>query len=359
MASSTNSVPQSHNPGGFFGANSRGQSNEDDSGPFTLENKDLADPLVKWSHKTASMLRQENSGAIKTMERNRRFYDGKQWSTDRPPWKNSAVINYCNYVVDHWSALLNDNRPKFVYEAIRLQYQPQAEILSAMRDQDSERDGWDMKREEAVWRSRVDGRSYITLRPDPDLHNYEGGVTMKVISADKLLVNKSATSSVTPIKDASYILYEHYESEGALLTKYKRLRKFAHTNYLYGNSDDDGYSEGEMIAVPAQNVTSTGPGGFTYESPRNAPAATRSGGGGSKGCLVREWWLRPKGPKNQITVTKCKWKANGKLATVKKYLRFEDKSVEPLQTVVLEGGTTYELPLSICIMLDFAGMFLG
>ena len=311
------------------------------------------DSRVRWSHNTAAMIRSENSGRLKTIERNRRFYDGEQWNSNRPPWKNAAVLNYCSFVCDHWAALLSDNKPRFVYEALRREDEYQAEIASACRDYDELRDDWQEKREMAILASRVEQVSYYTLRYDPSKYSYQGGITLKVVSSTQIFLDKNATC----IDDAEYVLYEYYESEGALLSKYKKLRDVIERDW---RAQNDGFDENnnEMVGVPAQFVESTA-SSPTYEPPRQAPAAARNGGDGSRGHRVREWWLRPKGPRNSIKVKKLKWRPDGTIATKRKFLEFSNGELEPLMTVVTEGNIVYELPMSVAMIMEFVGDTLG
>jgi len=335
-------VPYTHEPASQFLGSGEGQGNEGSS-IFTLPRKAKRDARVKWSHKTAATLKAEADPRIKEIERNVRFFNGDQWAKNRAPWKNSIVINYCSWICEQWCALLCDNKPRFVYESLKLKDEPLAEIATAIRSFDEMRDEWDRKREEAVLISRVKKESYLTLRHDPSLHGGEGGITMKVISPEHVFMNKEATS----VDDADLFLYEYYDTPGALMSRYKKLKLSVETYSGYLDPDSTG-----DIGIPAQ--ASSGYSGNTlYSAPRHGDAAERPGGG-SAGVKVREWWLRPKGPKNEITLRRARWSANNKLATRKKFFRFANGEHEPLQYVITEGNVVYELPMSVAALMQFA-----
>ena len=341
-------VPYTHSPGAFFTGNASGATpdNVDQGGnPFTLPRRASRDPRVEWSHKTATTLKQESSTRIKEIERNVKFYNGEQWAANRAPWKNNVVINYAAWTCDQWTALLCDNKPRFVYEPIRLADEAKAEIATAMREFDETRNEWDRKREEAVLVSRIKKEAYYTLRYDPSINGGEGGIDLKVLSPDMVFRDSMSTS----VEDANTILLEYPEAPGAILERFPKLRRKIERYQTDSWSKDD--SDADEIAVPGQMVESTS--GPIYNAPRHAPAAERPGGGSSGGVMVREWWLRPKGPKHQVKIKKLRWNAANRIATRKKFIKFKDGSLEPLQTVVTEGNVVYELPLSIVSLLQF------
>lgn len=350
-------VPYSHRPASYFGAGSGTRPDDADGEErsiFSLPKKSKKDPRVRWSNKTAATLHQEAGPRLKEIERNVAFFNGDQWAKNRALWKNGVVLNYAAWICEQWTALLCDNKPNFTYESIKLGDEPQAEIATAMRSFDEARDGWDAKREEAVLISRVKKEVYATLRYDPSAHGGSGGITMKVISPENFFMNSSATC----LEDAEYVLYEYYETPGALLQRFKDLKRSLdrHDEMM---SKDDGYMDteaGEQIGIPGQFGTATS--GNAYAPPRHDRQAERPGGG-SKGVLVREWWLRPKGPKNQIKVKRLRWNAGNKIATRKRFYRFEDGHHEQLQTVITEGNVVYELPMSVAALMQFVSDSLG
>lgn len=348
-------VPMDHKPGSYFGgSNGTRPDDDEEKGPFSLPKRIKKDARVRWSHKTAATLHQEAGPRLKEIERNVAFYNGEQWNKNRAPWKNNVVINYASWICEQWTALLCDNKPNFTYESIRLQDEPQAEIATAMRAFDESRDGWSAKMERAVLTSRVKKEAFFTMRYDPSAHGGTGGITLKVIQPEHVFRNKSSTC----IEDAEYILYEYYDTPGALLGRYKGLRNSV-KRYADLMDRSDGYVDteaGESIGIPAQYGTSTA--GPTYTPPRRDSPAQRPGGG-SKGVLAREWWMRPKGPKHEIKVKRMRWNAGNRLATRKKFYEFADGTQEPLQRVITEGNIVYELPMSVVSLMQFASEVLG
>lgn len=350
-------VPYSHRPASYFGAGSGTRPDDVDSEErsiFSLPKKAKKDPRVRWSSKTAATLHQEAGPRLKEIERNVAFFNGDQWAKNRAPWKNNVVLNYAAWICEQWTALLCDNKPNFTYESIKLGDEPQAEIATAMRSFDEARDGWDAKLEEAVLISRVKKEAFFTMRYDPAAHGGNGGIVMKVISPEHFFMNKSATC----LEDAEYVLYEYYDTPGALLQRYKGLKRSLDRHHEMMEKDE-GYMDteaGEQIGIPGQFGTTTS--GNTYAPPRHDRPADRPGGG-SSGVLVREWWMRPKGPKNQIKIKRMRWNAGNRLATRKKFFRFEDGTHEPLQTVITEGNVVYQLPMSVASIMQFASDALG
>jgi hypothetical protein len=350
-------VPYSHQPASYFGAGS-GTRPEDADGEersiFSLPKRSKLDPRVRWSNKTAATLHQEAESRLREIERNVAYFNGDQWAKNRAPWKNNVVLNYAAWICEQWTALLCDNKPNFTFESIKLGHETQAEIATAMRSFDEARDGWDAKREEAVLISRVKKEVFATPRYDPSAHGGAGGITMKVISPEHFFMNKSATC----LEDAEYVLYEYRDTPGALLQRYKGLKRSL-DRHRETMEKDEGYMDteaGEQIGIPGQYGTTTS--GNAYAPPRHDRAAERPGGG-SSGVLVREWWLRPKGPKHQIKVKRLRWNAGNKIATRKKFYKFEDGHHEPLQTVITEGNVVYQLPMSVASLMQFVSDSLG
>src|SRR5215813_6017720 len=338
----SSAVPYNHEPASLFTGSGSGRDETEGSSIFTLPKRAKRDPRVAWSHKTAATLRSENAARLKQIERNVAFYNGEQWAKNRAPWKNSIVINYCSWICDQWTALLCDNKPRFVFESLKLKDEPLAEIATAIRSYDELRDEWDRKREEAVLISRVKCESWTTLRYDPMHHGGDGGITMKVISPENIFLNKGANGA----DDADIFLYEYEETPGALMARYRKL--CLSVEHYSGYHDPE---SSENIGIPAQ-ATSGYSGGTLYSSPRHDRQAERPGGGSSQ-VKVREWWLRPKGPKNEITLRRARWSANNKLATRKRFYRFANGDHEPLQYVVTEGNVVYELPMSVAALMQF------
>lgn len=287
---------------------------------------------------------------LKEVERNIRYYDGDQWPKGRAPWKSSPVINYSAWACEQWAALLSDNKPRFVYEAMRQSEQSQAEIASALRDQDSIADEWERKREEAILMARIEKASYYSLRHDPTLNGNRGRINLRVVSIRHIFMNKSATGP----EDAEVLLHEYYESIGSLTQRFPTLRDKISPSQAFEDGYDD---DGAEVGVPAQYVESTA--GPLYSPPHHGPAAQRFGGNSSAGCLVREWWMRPKGPDHQTRVKRVKWNAGNRISTKKKYLKFADGTLEPLKTVITEGNIVYELPVSVVAIMQFISDFLG
>jgi hypothetical protein len=339
-------VPYTHEPASQFLGTATSET--EGSSIFTLPKRAKRDARVAWSHKTAGTLRSEANPRLKEIERNVAFFNGDQWARNRAPWKNAIVVNYCSWICEQWTALLCDNKPRFVYESLKLKDEPLAEIATAIRSFDEMRDEWDRKREEAVLISRVKKESYLTPRYDRNLHGGEGGITIKVISPENVFMDKRATS----IDDCETFLYEYEDSPGSLMSQYPKLKLSVENSSGYLDRESTG-----DIGIPAQ-ASSGYSGGTLYSAPRHDSEAERPGGG-SSGVKVREWWLRPKGKKNEITLRRARWSANNKLATRKKFFKFANGDHEPMQYVITEGNVVYELPMSVAAIMQFASDELG
>lgn len=312
--------------------------------PFALEDQEALHPLVRWGHDAAATLHQEKRPITQRMERNQQLYDGNHWTSPRAPWKNASVINYCAWVADQWAAILADNKPKVTFETYLQQYQTEADTMTAAWEDIYLRDGWQATIEDAILMARIEMVSYLHPTFDPLKTDGLGDISLKAVSGTQVFVNREATS----IEDATLVMYEYRLPVGEILFKWPHLTRILRMHAP--DPDMEGHQGSEAELTPP-TLTSSNQHASVHQAPYYAhpnPPNDR----GSGGVLVREFWTRPKGPNAQIEVERFKWTAGNKPATRKKFLRFEDGHLEPLQTVVTEGNVVYELPLTDAMLME-------
>ena len=322
-------------PGSFMA----GKANESrvSTPPQTTDEEPL-DPRVMWANRTGTRLKgtweKQNAG----MRRNMDLYRGIHWqgAGSRPKWKYSGKINYTFYVPEQWAAILADNKPKASYATYRRDEQPEADIMTAAWEDIYTRDEWQRKIEDAIKLSRIMRKSYLRVVYDPFARQGKGDPSLSVVSGLQVWVNEEATS----VDNATLLLYEYVETLGTVYARWPRLKGRLRTPSQQGASDMD---ESQSILAPPASQTVNGV--TTHSGPYNATPGT-IGDHPSGGIVVREFWMRPRGPEAQVEVDRIVWLANNKPATTQKMLTFEGGRKEPLQTVVLDNGVVYELPMS-------------
>src|SRR5690348_15029607 len=90
------------------------------------------DPVVRWANAKKAQLEDEASTLRERQKRNRDYYKGRQTFDfrNRPKWMNAIVDNDSFFVVERWTALLTDNKPKVVFSAYQKQDQLEADVAN-------------------------------------------------------------------------------------------------------------------------------------------------------------------------------------------------------------------------------------
>lgn len=321
--------------------------------PFALPTNTPRDSRVQWAQRTEQMLKQERQAVTKEMQKNRDLYDGKQWTGQRAPWKNQSVINYCAWVVDHWTALLADNKPKPTWEAHRPQDQWQADIITASWNQDAADFGYAADTVDAIQCSRISKVGYVYQTFDPLARRADGtgGIVLRTIDGIDVYVDKNARD----IQNASIVMIERREPIGDILYRYPHLRGRMNVQ----SNDLGSMTPGSMQAVPAQSLYSNQNPSGKHTPAYYAPGAKMPDDGGTGGQKVLEFFTFPRGPEAQTEVSRIRFTADNRVAFKRKMVQYEDGLEEPLQVVVTEGGIVYELPMSVATVAQYAAEAFG
>lgn len=357
-------------PAGFLQGKPPGKDDIDREEPG-YEEPDEVSALVTWADKVEDTLKNEVEDIRRNQERNMQLYLGKgHWDLSRrPDWKFSIRLNYAFRVVEQWSAMLTDNRPKCTFVADKLEHQDEADIATAAFDDWYERRNVQATIEDAVKLSRIEGKAYLRLVPDPFARGGKGDLEVMAVSGMQVWVDSNATS----VKNAQLLMYEYTDSIGSVLARFPKLR-----GKLKPQDEGDDYpatdsSDRHERAEPASQITgfvdlSVNPGqeGYqmqptvgqqAYVGRTNPPRSFTS-----KGVKVREFWAKE--PAVVTTIHPIRWDVTGKPAVTHRLMDFHDEKgkveyQEPLQKCVVDGNVLYELPMSAVMVMQAAQAFGG
>lgn len=337
------------------------------------EEPDEISPLVAWADKLEDTFKTETEDIRRHQERMMNLYLGKgHWDLSRrPDWKFSIRLNYAFRVVEQWSAMLTDNRPKCTYIADKLEHQDEADIATAAFDDWYERNNVQATIEDAVKLSRIEGKSYLRLVPNPFARGGKGDLEVIAVSDTQVWVNDTATS----VRNADKLMYEYTESIGSLLARFPKLR--GKLRPMESDQGDDWPSadrtDRHERGEPASQITGVqdlswtpGQAGYltqptvgqqAYTGRTNPPRSFTS-----RGAKVREIWCKE--PSVVTTVHPIRWDVTGKPAVTHRLMDFHDESgkveyQEPLQKCVVDGHILYELPMSAVMVMQAAQAFGG
>jgi hypothetical protein len=327
-------APFAPSPGGHLGGDP----------PPTVPTSDDSNPneedVVTWARNARGVLKRERQ------EVTTRMVDAialSQGSTDkiwkgREPWKIGTNINKCFTIPNKWASILTDNEQTVTYASTRQQGQRAASILSAAFLQAYVNNGWQRVIRNCVFDSRVQGKAYLSLRPDI-FNKRKNAPRLFVIPGIQVWVDRNATC----IDDAEVVLYEYRESYGKVIARFPDvedhlIRKYSN-NWDPSNIDN---TEGKMTAPPA---TLNMPTGATINNPPYVGAPNPpDDAGGTSGILIHEFWTRPH---KTVTVKVPMITVSGEPACVPKEIEYDDGTTEPLRRIVTEGGVVYEIPASL------------
>ncbi len=362
MGAQTITVPR---PGSAFGNPTGGRR------PVSTRSEsntaDELNPLVKWSRTKKQQFEAEAQPARERQRRNREYYAGRQTFkiNERPKWMNSIVVNDCFYVIERWTALLTDNKPKVVFSAYKKEDQLEADVANAAFDDDYDTCKYGKALKDAVKLSRLDGNAFIRQTYDPRATPRGGRIVWRAVSGRQVYVNAEATS----IHDATTLLYTYVEPTSMVLARWPKLRGQLRTE----DKDERPNMPGERRTAPASTTTplyagSWAPGsvGDSYGAQQTAPGyagvSTSAQAQTGSGRVIDEWWVRH--PAKTTRVDSISWAASGDPVTEQKTICYYDEDgqvidEEPLVTVVTEGNIVYEWPLSTALTHQHVGDHFG
>jgi hypothetical protein len=357
-------------PATFLQGRPSGDDEVDREEPGYEEPEEIS-PIVAWADKVEDTLKNEVEDIRRNQERCMNLYLGKgHWDLSRrPDWKFSIRLNYAFRVVEQWSAMLTDNRPKCTFIADRLEHQDEADIATAAFDDWYERNNVQATIEDAVKLSRIEGKSYLRLVPNPFARGGKGDLEVMAVSDTQIWVNDTAIN----VRNADLLLYEYTESIGSVLARYPKLRGKLKPQDTAENDYPNSNNDRPMRGEPASQITgfvdlSVNPGQAGYQAQptvgqqayfgrTNPPRAFTS-----RGCKVRELWCKE--PAVVTTVHPIRWDVTGKPAVTHRLMDFHDEQgnveyQEPLQKCVVDGHILYELPMSAVMVMEAAQAFGG
>ncbi len=304
-------------------------------------------PMLKWCRQTASDLKKERQQITEEMKRAVAMARGSTpWWKSRPKWKIGTKLNFCYTVPATWTAILTDAAPSVTYTALDRSKQRRADIATAAFGQAYVEGNWEQVIHDSVMASRVQKKSYLSLRPrlkgdqvEPDLRFFLG---------EQVFMNEGARG----VDDAEIVLVEYHETYGSLCERFKGLRGKLSRKYNQPRRESDG--ENSQLAPPQTygfpTTAAASRNGPTYSTPNtNGPAYAASpnppeGTAGTGGMLVQEFWTRPH---KTVDIDEVQFLTSGEPATQSKMFVSADGSTEPLRRIITEGGVVYELPESL------------
>ena len=306
----------------------------------TDDNNPNEDQLVTWARNAAGVLKRERQEVTTRMQEAVDLAaggTGNIWK-NRPAWKIGTKLNKCATVPAKWAALLSDNEQTVVYSSHRSGGQRTAQVLTAAFLKAYNDFGWQRVIRNAILDSRIQIKSYLSLRPDI-FSKHKNRPRLFVIPGLQVWVDKNATC----IDDAEVIMYEYRESYGKVVARFPDVRDFLERKYqnLYdpGNIGD---TQGRIAAPPATLNMPTGQ--TVYNPPYAGSPNPPDDAGGTSGLLIREFWTRPH---KTVKVRTPMLTVSGEPACVPKEIEYDDGDTEPMRRVITEGNVVYELPQSL------------
>ena len=98
-----------------------------------------------------------------------KLFRGQQWSTKRPSWKTSEVVNLIWQTIQSQVPLQTDVRPKFTFMAQEPQDIPFADVVNKICDAEWERNNWMMVVQEVILDGYITGSGISSMNYDPKL----------------------------------------------------------------------------------------------------------------------------------------------------------------------------------------------
>ena len=323
------------------------------------------DKRVKWARDAEAELVRFRDPVTQMVKRNWRFYRGEHWDlSERPKWKIASKLNYVYWAVEYWTALLTDSRPKCVFSPYDRKDANLASIMSAAWNEWYETEDAQYVFEQAALLSQIEMVSYIYWYYEPRGINNRGVIRARNVSVENLFMDKLASS----IDDANIVLYRYPDTRGSILARFPKLAKklraqaedATETSSMYDMRAGSMRPQPGTTTTPTTNqsiyTTGSGPtnvGKPTIQSPQYRAHSSPPSDWLKDEIVVKEFWLRHKGPDYDVEVEELVWTAGNEIATIPRLIKKNDGTMEVLQTVVTGRGLIYELPMSIAALLKF------
>lgn len=303
--------------------------------------------MVRWARNCSATLKRERQDVTERMRRSTNLSrGGTPWWTERAPWKIGTKLNYCATIPLTWTAILTDAKPSVSYTALDRTKQKRADIATAAWNQAYSQHKWNRKIHDAILVSRVQGKSYLSLRPR--LKGDQVEPRLSYVLGEQVYMDRNATG----IHDAETIYYEYRESYGSLTARFKGLQGKLERKYDQPHKESDG--ENQSVLSPP--TTYSFPGGnppTVYNPSYAASPAPPDNTSGTSGILVQEFWTRPH---KSIEIDEVMFLTSGEPATKQKMFKTIDEyDEEPLRRIITEAGVIYELPESLVNKLQLMG----
>jgi hypothetical protein len=207
--------PLAPSPGSYFGG---------DPPPTIYSSADSVDeePIVTWARNAAGVLKKERQDVTSRMVESINLSKGGTgniWK-GRPQWKIGTKLNKCFTVPNKWASILTDNEQTINYSSKRIEGQRVASILTAAFAEAYTNNGWQRIIRNAVFTSRVQSISYLSLRPDI-FNKDKNKARLFEIPGIQVWVDRNATI----IGDAEVILYEYRESYGKVIARFPDIKE--------------------------------------------------------------------------------------------------------------------------------------
>jgi hypothetical protein len=295
-----------------------------------------ADPLVEWCANAEGILRREKTQITEEMTAAMNLYKGgTPWWSKRPRWKIGKRLNWCYWVPQKWTQVLNDSYSKINYAAYKVEDQRFADIATAAIKQAAIDGEWDRIKRSIILNSQIQKKAFGRLTPEIDSNGCRAVLTL--VTGEQIFVDRNAHT----IDDAEVIMYEYPKSANYIFSKWPKLRAKMRGQRRENQGHPEDTNRQEVLSPSTQQLLPTG------NSVTNAPYTAQSNppdnAGSTSGFMVREFWTFPK---KTTKVSSVKFTVAGDPVTQEKYTRFKDGSEDPLRRVITEGNIIYEWPQS-------------
>lgn len=248
--------------------------------------KDTSNKQYEPTHEEETLIKRCNQ-LLKKAKEHREKYDkdwiedylmfrGKQWPTERPPYRHSEVINMIFQNIQSMIPILTDSRPKIEFLPSTPDDQFVTKILNNITRDDWEKNSWLTVTTEALYDGHFYGVAYTETGYDPELKNGLGNATYKTV--DPLFCYPDPESTDVNVNSEHFIV-----TEPMTLNK---IKKKWPTNGKFVRADIDDFISDEKADY----------GKIKYKSPTDNVVAyegtSMQRGGGSDKALVVTVWLK-------------------------------------------------------------------
>lgn len=327
-----------------------------------FDTQEEIDSRVKWARKAESELLRAGDAVRQMVKRNWRFYRGEHWDlSERPKWKIASKLNYVFWAVEYWTALLTDSKPRSIFTPYNRRDSELASLLTGAWNEWYEAEDAQHIFEQAVLLSQIEMVSYLYWYYEPRGRDNRGVIKARNVSVENLFMDKLATSP----DDANVLMYRYSDTRGSILARYPKLADRLTDRDAEEAGDDKPKDDGVYRNLPGtttnpntdQSIYTTGSGpsntgGPIIQNPQYRAHSSPPSDLLKDEIMVKEFWCRHKGPEYDCEIKQLTWTAGNEVATKPRLIKKADKTMEPLQRITMAVGIVYELPMSVCAMLQ-------